>query len=105
MYEILSNYSLLNLLSPIKSSTKTLTHISFTGHFSLLQPNCYYDFLRFPLLTSLVLSRHIVVCNYATTKHSLRAALQLSPSDVQRSVTLNYSYLPVLVKLVTKYLR
>ena len=43
--------------------------------------------------------------NYATTKHSLRAALQLSPSDVQRSVTLNYSYLPVLVKLVTKYLR
>ena len=43
--------------------------------------------------------------NYATTKHSLRAALQLSPPDVQRSVTLNYSYLPVLVKLVTKYLR
>ena len=42
---------------------------------------------------------------YATTKHSLRAALQLSPPDVQRSVTLNYSYLPVLVKLVTKYLR
>ena len=26
--------------------------------------------------------------NYATTKHSLRAALQLSPPDVQRSVTL-----------------
>ena len=43
--------------------------------------------------------------NYATTKHSLRAALQLSPPDVQHSVTLNYSYLPVLVKLVTKYLR
>ena len=42
---------------------------------------------------------------YATTKHSLRAALQLSPPDMQRSVTLNYSYLPVLVKLVvTKYL-
>ena len=43
--------------------------------------------------------------NYATTKHSLRAALQLSPPDVQRRITLNYSYLPVLVKLVvTKYL-
>ena len=42
--------------------------------------------------------------NYATTKHSLRAALQLSSPDVQHSVTLNYSYLPVLVKLiVTKY--
>ena len=36
---------------------------------------------------------------YTTIKHSLRAALQLSPPDMQRSVTLNYSYLPVLVKL------
>ena len=47
----------------------------------------------------------MLVINYATTKHSLRAALQLSPPDVQRRITLNYSYLPVLVKLVTKYLR
>ena len=45
------------IISIMKSSTKTLTHISFTGHLSLLQPTCYYDFLdlRFPLLTSLEL--------------------------------------------------
>ena len=60
---------------------------------------------RTPMPTQVTVEQAYCGINYATTKHSLRAALQLSPPDVQRSVTLNYSYLPVLVKLVvTKYL-
>ena len=51
-------------------------------------------------LMSTAVEQAYVGMTTATTKHSLRAALQLSPPDVQRSVTLNYSYLPVLVKLV-----
>lgn len=41
----------------MKSTLKTLTHISFTGYLSLRETTCYYDFLnlRFPLLTSLEL--------------------------------------------------
>ena len=41
----------------MRSSIKTLTHISFIGHLSLSEHTCYYDFLdlRFPLLTSLQL--------------------------------------------------
>ena len=77
-----------------------------------VEPTIYTDFLvgegaigglvlvvPILLFVTQLLSRHIVGINYATTKHSLRAALQLSPSDVQRRITLNYSYLPVLVKL------
>jgi hypothetical protein len=46
--------------SVLRSSMEKLTHISFNGHFSLLEHTtcqCYYDFLdlRFPLLTSLEL--------------------------------------------------
>ena len=45
------------IISIMNSSMTTLTHISFTGHLSLFQPTCYYDFLdlTFPLLTSLEL--------------------------------------------------
>ena len=46
------------IISVMRSSTNTLTHISFKGHLSLLdQTSCYYEFLdlRFPLLTSLEL--------------------------------------------------
>lgn len=45
------------IISVMTSSLKTLTHISFTGHLSLLEPSSYYDFLslNFPLLTSVEL--------------------------------------------------
>jgi F-box-like len=45
------------IISIMRSSMATLTHISFTGHLSLLHPTYYYDFLdlMFPLLTSLEL--------------------------------------------------
>ena len=42
----------------MRSSMNSLTHISFNGYLSLLEPtSCYYEFLelRFPLLTSLEL--------------------------------------------------
>ena len=48
----------MQIISVMISSLKTLTHISFNGHLSLLEDtSCYYDFLdlEFPLLTSLEL--------------------------------------------------
>jgi hypothetical protein len=48
----------MQIISVMRSSMETLTHISFNGHLSLLEHNsCYYEFLdlRFPLLTSLEL--------------------------------------------------
>ena len=48
----------IQIISVMRSSMETLTHISFNGHLSLLEhTSCYYDFLdlQFPLLTSLEL--------------------------------------------------
>ena len=47
----------MQIISVMKSSLNTLTHISFNGHLSLLENSSYYDFLelRFPFLTSLEL--------------------------------------------------
>ena len=50
----------IQIISIMRSSMETLTHISFKGHLSLLElenTSCYYDFLnlRFPLLISLEL--------------------------------------------------
>ena len=48
----------IQIISVMRSSMETLTHISFNGHLSLLEhTTCYYKFLdlRFPHLTSLEL--------------------------------------------------
>ena len=47
----------MQIVSVMRSSMKTLTHISFNGHLSLLEHSSYYEFLdlEFPRLTSLEL--------------------------------------------------